>query len=179
MKKFFKWLGILFGTLALALSVFLLGMRFTDGPIAAFTGGPFSTGILAAAPTDWTYLTDRDLIEFQTMDPPRSRTVWLAVHEGRLFIVSGYMNSVPGAIWKQWPYYLEDDDRIILRIDGNLYEQRLERFMEGPEVVPVLSELFRKYFAGGGVTGNDSFTSAETVANGDTWIFEVVPQQAL
>ena len=179
MKKFFKWLGILFGTLALALSVFLLGMRFTDGPIAAFTGGPFSTGILAAAPTDWTYLTDRDLIEFQTMDPPRSRTVWLAVHEGRLFIVSGYMNSVPGAIWKQWPYYLEDDDRIILRIDGNLYEQRLERFMEGPEVVPVLSELFRKYFAGGGVTGNDSFTSAETVANGDTWMFEVVPQQAL
>ena len=178
MKKFFKWLGILFGTLALALSVFLLGMRFTEGPIAAFTGGPFSTGILAAAPTDWTYLTDRDLIEFQTMDPPRSRTVWLAVHEGRLFIVSGYMNSVPGAIWKQWPYYLEDDDRIILRIDGNLYEQRLERFMEGPEVVPVLSELFRKYFAGGGVTGNDSFTSAETVANGDTWMFEVVPQQA-
>ena len=178
MKKFFKWLGILFGTLALALSVFLLGMRFTDGPIAAFTGGPFSTGILAAAPTDWTYLTDRDLIEFQTMDPPRSRTVWLAVHEGRLFIVSGYMNSVPGAIWKQWPYYLEDDDRIILRIDGNLYEQRLERFMQGPEVVPVLSELFRKYFAGGGVTGNDSFTSAETVANGDTWMFEVVPQQA-
>ena len=178
MKKFFKWLGILFGTLALALSVFLLGMRCTDGPIAVFTGGPFSTGILAAAPTDWTYLTDRDLIEFQTMDPPRSRTVWLAVHEGRLFIVSGYMNSVPGAIWKQWPYYLEDDDRIILRIDGNLYEQRLERFMEGPEVVPVLSELFRKYFAGGGVTGNDSFTSAETVANGDTWMFEVVPQQA-
>lgn len=178
MKKFFKWLGILFGTLALALSVFLLGMRFTDGPIAAFTGGPFSTGILAAAPTDWTYLTDRDLIEFQTMDPPRSRTVWLAVHEGRLFIVSGYMNSVPGAIWKQWPYYLEDDDRIILRIDGNLYEQRLERIMEGPEVVPVLSELFRKYFAGGGVTGDDSFTSAETVANGDTWMFEVVPQQA-
>ena len=178
MKKFFKWLGIVLGTLALALSVFLLGMRFTDGPIAAFTGGPFSTGILAAAPTEWTYLTDRDLIEFQTMDPPRSRTVWLAVHEGRLFIVSGYMNSVPGAIWKQWPYYLEDDDRIILRIDGNLYEQRLERFMEGPEVVPVLSELFRKYFAGGGVTGNDSFTSAETVANGDTWMFEVVPQQA-
>ena len=178
MKKFFKWLGILFGTLALALSVFLLGMRFTDGPIAAFTGGPFSTGILAAAPTDWTYLTDRDLIEFQTMDPPRSRTVWLAVHEGRLFIVSGYMNSVPGAIWKQWPYYLEDDDRIILRIDGNLYKQRLERIMEGPEVVPVLSELFRKYFAGGGVTGDDSFTSAETVANGDTWMFEVVPQQA-
>ena len=176
MKKFFKWFGIVFGTLVLAIGVFLVGMRFTDGPIEIFTGGPFSTSTPAAAPTDWTYLTDRDLIEFQTMDPPRSRTVWLAVHEGRLFIVSGYMNSAPGAIWKQWPYYLEDDDRIILRIDGNLYEQRLERIMEGPEVVPVLSELFRKYFAVAGVTGDDSFTGAETVTNGDTWMFEVVPR---
>ena len=86
------------------------------------------------------------------------------------------MNSAPGAIWKQWPHYLEDDDRIILRIDGNLYEQRLERIMEGPEVVPVLSELFRKYFAVAGVTGDDSFTGAETVTNGDTWMFEVVPR---
>ena len=176
MKKFFKWFGIVFGTLMLATAVFLFGMRFTDGPIEIFTGGPFSTGTPAAAPADWTYLTDRDLIEFQTMDPPRSRTVWLAVHERRLFIVSGYMNSVPGAIWKQWPYYLEDDDRIILRIDGNLYEQRLARIMEGPEVVPVLSELFRKYFAVAGVTGDDSFTGAETVTNGDTWMFEVVPR---
>ena len=62
MKKFFKWFGIVFGTLVLAIGVFLVGMRFSDGPIEIFTGGPFSTGTPAAAPTDWTYLTDRDLI---------------------------------------------------------------------------------------------------------------------
>ena len=50
MKKFFKWFGIVFGTLMLATAVFLFGMRFTDGPIEIFTGGPFSTGTPAAAP---------------------------------------------------------------------------------------------------------------------------------
>lgn len=169
MKKFLKWLGIVICTLVVAVGVFLFGMRFTDGPIEIFTGGPFNSGELASAPADWSYLTDRDVIEFQTMNPARSRTVWLAVHESRLFIVSGYMNTGYGAIWKQWPHYLEEDDRVILRIDGNLYEQRLERIMEGPEVVPVLNELARKYF--GGATG---LGSEETITNGDTWMFEVV-----
>ncbi|MDD9891555.1 MAG: hypothetical protein OXU30_14605 [Gammaproteobacteria bacterium] len=169
MKKFFKWFGIVIATLVVAIGLFLFTMRFTDGPIEIFTGGPFSSGELAVAPTDWSYLTDRNVIEFQTMNPPRSRTVWLAVHQSRLFIVSGYMNTGFGAIWKQWPHYLEEDDRIALRIDGNLYEQRLERIMEGPEVVPVLNELARKYFGGASGLG-----SAETVTNGDTWMFEVV-----
>jgi len=170
MKKLLKWFGIVLGSLVLAISVFLFSMRFTDGPIEIFTGGPFSTGALAAAPSDWTYLTDRGVIEFQTMDPPRSRTVWLAVHDSRLFLVSGYMNTGYGAVWKQWPHYLEDDDRIILRIDGNLYEQRLERIMEGPEIVPVLNELARKYFPG----SDGGLGSPETVSTGDTWMFEVV-----
>lgn len=100
MKKFFKRLSIVVGVLVVAVSVFLFSMRFTDGPIEILTGGPFSTGELATAPNDWTYLTDRGVIEFQTMDPPRSRTVWLAVHDTRLFLVSGYMNTGYGAVWK-------------------------------------------------------------------------------
>lgn len=174
MKKFFKRLGLIAGALIISIGVLLFGMRFSDGPIEVLTGGPFTTGSLAIAPNDWSYLTDRDLIEFQTMDPPRSRVVWLAVHDKRLFIVSGYMNTPQGAIWKQWPHYLESDNRIILRIDENLYEQRLERIMEGPEVEPVLSELARKYLSTSGNTTDNPFVAANTVASGDTWMFEVV-----
>ena len=72
-----------------------------------------------------------------------------------------------GAIWKQWPHYLSDDDRIILRIDGNLYEQRLQRIMQGTEVIPVLMEFNRKYGAG-------EPTTADTVTLGETWMYEVV-----
>ncbi|MBM88694.1 MAG: hypothetical protein CMQ41_09985 [Gammaproteobacteria bacterium] len=174
MRKLFKRLGIIVGAIIIGIAALLFGMRFTDGPIEILTGGPFSSGTLATAPSDWSYLADRGEIEFQTMDPLRSRIVWLAVYDTRLFIVSGYMNTPLGAIWKQWPHYLENDNRIILRIDGNLYEHRLKRIMEGPEVEPVLSELARKYFRSNGTAGDNSFTAAETVANGDTWMFEVV-----
>lgn len=172
MKKLLKILGIIVAVIALLIGGFLVSMRFSDGPMEVFAGGPFTTGELTEAPDDWSFLRDRDTIEFQTMDPARSRTVWLGVHEGRLFLVSGYMNTSYGGIWKQWPHYLADDDRIILRIDGNLYEQRLQRIMEGPEVVPVLNEFARKYFGGGGETGE--LTSDASVRNGDTWMYEVV-----
>jgi hypothetical protein len=118
-------------------------MRFHDGPLEILSGGPFTTGTPSAAPEDWSFLKDRSTIEFQTMDPAQSRTVWLAAFDQRLFVVSGYMTTNYGAIWKQWPYYLEADDSVVLRIDGNLYEQRLQRIMSGPEVIPVLNEFGR------------------------------------
>ena len=171
MKKFFKWISIIIGTLAMALGLFLLSMRVSDGPREIFSGGPFTSGELAEAPENWSFLTDRGTIDFQTMDPDTSRTVWLAVHNRRLFLVSGYMNTGYGGIWKQWPHYLENDDRVILRIDGQLYEQRLQRITEGPEIVPVLDELARKYFPG--ATGS-GISSPVSVTNGDTWMYEVV-----
>ena len=169
MKKFIRVLGISCLTILTAVALFFFGTRFTDGPLAIFTGGQFTSGVLENAPDDWSYLKDRDLIEFQTLTPARSRTVWLAVHDRRLFIVSGYMNTGYGGIWKQWPHYLNEDDRIILRIDEALYEQRLERIIEGPEIIPVLQELSRKYF-----NGSQGLGTQDTVARGDTWMFEVV-----
>ncbi|MEQ8312990.1 MAG: hypothetical protein RL839_14360 [Gammaproteobacteria bacterium] len=170
MKKVLKFMGIGAGVIVLLVAIFLFSMRFSDGPMEIFSGGPFTSGELTPAPDDWSFLTDRDTIEFQTMDPARSCTVWLGVHEGRLFLASGYMNTSYGGIWKQWPHYLANDDRVILRIDGKLHEQRLERIMEGPEVVPVLNEFARKYFgsSGGGLSSDDS------VRSGDTWMYEVV-----
>ncbi len=170
MKKALKWAGIALAGLVVAIGLFLFSMRFSDGPSAIFAGGPFASGELTGAPDDWSWIRDYDTIEFQTLAPARSRTVWLAVHDSRLFIVSGYMNTTYGGIWKQWPHYLAEDDRIVLRIDDSLYEQRLERIMSGPEVVPVLQELARKYFPGAA----DGLTSADSVSNGDTWMFEVV-----
>ena len=171
MKKFIKALIIATSSTAAVVALFVFVTRFTDGPLAIFSGGPFTTGEIAEVPSDWSFLKNRELIEFQTMNPSRSRTVWLAVHDQRLFIVSGYMNTGYGGIWKQWPYYLENDNHVILRIDDTLYEQRLQRIMQGPEVIPVLNELARKYFGGAPELGPE-----ETVINGDTWMFEVMPR---
>ena len=77
------------------------------------------------------------------------------------------MTTNYGAIWKQWPYYLEADDSVVLRIDGKLYEQRLQRIMSGPEVIPVLNEFSRKY-------GDGEAASADSVTSGYTWMYEVM-----
>ncbi|PCJ23005.1 MAG: hypothetical protein COA96_12890 [SAR86 cluster bacterium] len=167
MKKIFKWLAAIVVSIIVLIGLFLFSMRFHDGPLEILSGGPFKTGDLVSAPQDWSYLKNRATIEFQTMEPMQSRTVWLAVHDQRLFVVSGYMTTNYGAIWKKWPHYLENDDRIILRIDGELYEQRLQRILSGPEVIPVLDEFVRKY--GAGEPGSD-----DSVSTGDTWMYEVV-----
>lgn len=167
MKKFLKWLAMILGVVVIAAGVFLFAMRFHDGPLEIISGGPFKTGESAPAPADWSFLRDRSTLQFQTMDPARSRTVWLAVVDGRLFVISGYMTTGYGKIWKQWPHYLDNDDRVILRIDGKLYQQRLRRVMDGPEVIPVMNEFGRKY-------GTGEATDDSAVSSGYVWMFEVV-----
>jgi hypothetical protein len=164
-----KWVGIVVLVIVLALALFLFSMRFADGPRGIISGGPFKTGEPAATPDSWSRLKDRDTIEFQTMEPARSRTVWLATHDSRLFIVSGYMNTIYGAVWKHWPHYMDADNRVVLRIDGKLYDQVLERITGGPDVVPVLQEFQRKYGLGGAAT-------EATVTSGDVWLYEVRPR---
>jgi len=164
---FFKRLLIGLLLLVILIAGLVYSARYYDGPLEIIAGGPFKTGELSPAPEDWSYLTERDTIAFQTLNPARSRTVWLAVHDSRLFIVSGYMTTGYGAIWKQWPHYLLADDRIILRIDGQLYEQRLQRITSGPDIDPVLNEFTRKY-------GDGLGAGASEVTEGHTWMFEVV-----
>lgn len=132
--------------------------------------GPFRSGELTPTPASWDFLKDRQQIEFQTLDPASSRTVWLGTVDGRLFLVSGYMNTGYGGLWKQWPHYLENDDRVILRVDGKLYQQRLERITGGDIVPRVLTEFDRKY--GIGAASDDA-----PITSGDAWMFEVVSRQ--
>jgi hypothetical protein len=172
MKKIIKGLMLVLASLLSMTALFLFSLRFFDGPLELFPqftisfGGHFKSGTITEPPEDWSFLTDREKIQFQTLQPPISRTVWLAVHDTRLFIVSGYMNTNLGRLWKQWPKNVEDDDRVVLRVGSNLYIQRLERIIEGTDIVPVMSEISRKY--GNGEPGSDL-----AVTSGYVWMFEV------
>ncbi len=152
-------------------------MRFNDGPVEFwpwFTisiGGPFRSGEIEPSPADWTFIRDREEIEIQTLNPPTSRTVWVPVVDGRLYIVSGYMSSTLGRLWKQWPTYLEQDNRILIRVDDRIYQQRLRRITSGPITDQVMSEVIRKY-AGGPDQVIEG--AGQGVTSGSVWLFEVV-----
>ncbi len=170
MARVIKLLALLGTLIILGGVVAFIYVRTHDGPLGATPGGPFRSGQMTAPPDNWDFLQGRDLMEFQTLSPSTSREVWLAVYQSRLFVISGGMNEDRGLRNKRWPYYItEDDDRVILRIDDRLYEQRLQRIEEGPDVIPVLDIFGRKY-RGQGVT------EATEITNGDTWMFEVLPR---
>jgi hypothetical protein len=179
MKRALKWLGISLGGVVLVIGLAYGGMRVHDGPVEFwpwFTisiGGPFRSGDVVASPSDWSFLRDREEVEFQTLSPSTSRTVWVTVVDGRLFIVSGYMNSVLGRLWKQWPAYMDEDNRVLLRVDGRIYEQRLDRITGGPDIAPVMAELGRKYAGGSGEIRPGSEVA---VTSGSIAMFEVVPR---
>ncbi|MDP6978517.1 MAG: hypothetical protein QF570_07935 [Myxococcota bacterium] len=172
MQVVLKIFGGLVGLVVAVVAITLVYARFHDGPVSIIAGGPFASGELHTGPEpDWSPMRTRQEVEFQLLDPPRSRITWVAEHEGKPYIVSGYMNSTFGKIWKQWPHEIEKDDRILLRVDDVIYERRLVRIMEGPMVAPVIRQLSEKYLDGASFGDPD-----EAVRNGDVWFYEVAPR---
>ncbi len=162
-------LGLL-GSLVLLILVPLIGARFADGPIAIFAGGPFTSGELVTGPEpDWSFARNIREVEFQLIEPPRSRTTWILEHEGKIYIPCGYMTTTWGRLWKKWPIEALEDGRSILRIGDKLFERELVRIKEGPLVAPLLAELSRKYLGGADI-------GPETHPPANLWLFELAPR---
>lgn len=177
LKKIVKWAGIACIGIFILAGASYAAMRMSDGPVEFwpwFTisiGGPFKSGQVMPSPTNWDFLKEREEIEIQTLNPTSSRTVWVPVVDGKLYIVSGYMNSGIGRLWKQWPTYMAEDNRVLIRVDGDIYEQRLNRITEGPIAAEVMSEIARKYFGGPNRVNPQAGIG---VTSGSVWLFEVV-----
>jgi hypothetical protein len=170
MKTILRVAGALLAILVVGIAALLVGARFADGPLAIVAGGPFRSGELVSGPEpDWSFVRGVREVEFQLLDPPRSRTTWILDHEGKAYIPCGYMTTWWGRIWKQWPHEAEKDPRILLRIGDRLYERKLVRIEEGPEVAPLLAELGRKYAGGREIP-------LEAVTSGFLWLYELAPR---
>jgi len=170
MRSVLRIMGALLALLLVAIAVLLVGARFADGPIAIIAGGPFTSGELRSGPEpDWSFVHDVREVEFQILEPARSRTTWILAHEGKAYIPCGYMTTWWGKLWKQWPHEAEKDPRILLRIGDALYERKLVRIQEGPLVAPLLAELSRKYAGGEEIP-------MEAVTSGYLWLYELAPR---
>ena len=167
--------GILILGLVSIVAGVLVAARFHDGPfggaLAVVAAGPFKTGELQRGPEepDWSFLREYPTIEFQLLDPARSRTTYVMEYDGRIFIPSRYMNTLRGKLWKHWPLEAEEDGRALLRVDGKLYERQLVRIQEPEIVLAVLAERSRKY-------GGSTAALLALVASGDLWLFELQPR---
>ena len=139
--------------------------RFTDGPNRVFSGGPLESGELhTGSEPDWSFVSEISTVEMQLLEPPRSRRIWTAEFDGKLYVWSGYMGTTVGRLWKRWPVDAERDGRAILRIDGTRYERQLVRISSGDNLDGITSAITSKY---------PSRTTRAAVEAGDVWVFEV------
>ena len=142
--------------------------RFTEGPNRVFSGGPLESGELhTGSEPDWSFVSEIPTIEMQLLEPPRSRRIWTAEFNGKLYVWSGYMGTPVGRIWKRWPVQAERDGRAVIRIDGKRYERQLVRITAG-EILDGISTAIRSKYP--------SQTTRTAVEAGDVWVFEAAPR---
>ena len=68
-----------------------------------------------------------------------ARRVWLVVVDGELYVPSGYATA------KDWPAEALAHGRVLLRIDGQLYERRAVRVNDPATRSALFAALQRKY----------------------------------
>ena len=169
-RKVLVVIGVLILIPVVAIGTLAITSGSADGASPFFGGGPLIAGDLVTGPEpDWSFLGDVGTVELQLLDPPRSRVIWVADYNGKMYVVSGYMGNAIGRLWKRWPVQAERDGRAVVRIEGKRYERTLVRIKSGAEVLEgVTAELGRKYGFGG----------PGSIESGDTWLFELVPRNS-
>ena len=161
-----RWIGIVLAAgvaLVVALvAVVAVAARLSDGPIGPFPGGAFGEGpVSAEQEVDWSFAAPIPEIEFQLLEPVRSRVVWVIVHEGELYIPCGFPNF---RLWKQWPHEALEDGRALLRIDGTLYLRQAVRVSD-PALIETLTSL-----------ALEKYKPLEGAADSEIWYFRMDPR---
>ena len=171
--------GILILIPAVGMATLRVEHRNADGPSILFPGGEMTTGRLHTGPEpDWSFTDDIRVVDLQLNDPMASRLIYVLESDGRLFIISGYMTTILGRLWKDWAFEADEgNNQGVLRVDGVRYPRTLVRIKEGDILDGVAAKLITKY-------GGAPSASAEAIAGtrasieaGQSWVFELVPRE--
>lgn len=169
-----------FGVLVLLLGLTLVSLKLAnanaDGPSILFPGGALVSGEMhQGADPDWSFTDDVFTIELQLAEPVSSRKIFVMESDGKLYVPSGYMRSMLGRLWKEWAFQaVEGNGDAIVRINGVRYARTLVRKTDSSVIAGVAAKLTQKY--AGGTTPEAVAELQRSVADGDTWIFELAPR---
>ncbi len=164
---------------AVAIGTLRIQRGSADGATVVFPGGEMVSGELHMGPEpDWSFTDDIFTIELQLNDPMSTRRIFILESEGKIYVVSGYMKSFLGKIWKQWAFDADaGNDQGVLRVNNVRYPRQLVRVKEGDVLDGVAAKLLAKY------SGVPTPVSAQAIAtaradieDGNSWVFELVPR---
>lgn len=150
-----------------------------DGATVVFPGGEMIAGELHTGPEpDWSFTDDIFTIELQLNDPMATRRIFIIESEGKIYVVSGYMKSFLGKIWKEWAFDADaGNDEGVLRVNNVRYPRKLVRIEEGDVLNGVAAKLLAKYSGvPTPVSANAIATARADIEDGNSWIFELAPR---
>lgn len=150
-----------------------------DGATVVFPGGEMVAGELHMGPEpDWSFTDDIFTIELQLNDPMATRRIFILESEGKIYVVSGYMKSFLGKIWKEWAFDADEgNDEGVLRVNNVRYPRKLVRIKEGDVLNGVSAKLLAKYSGvPTPVPAQAIATARADIEDGNSWIFELVPR---
>jgi hypothetical protein len=150
-----------------------------DGATVVFPGGEMVAGELHTGPEpDWSFTDDIFTIELQLNDPMATRRIFIIESEGKIYVISGYMKSFLGKIWKEWAFDADaGNDEGVLRVNNVRYPRKLVRIEEGDVLNGVAAKLLAKYSGVPTPVSADAIATARAdIEDGNSWIFELAPR---
>jgi len=166
MKLIVQLLGIIILIPLVAIGTLRYQHQDADGPSLLFPGGQLVSGPLYTGPEpNWSFTENIQTIELQLTEPTSSRFVWVLPVDGRLFVASGYMNSVLGRLWKHWAIQADEGNgEAVIRINDTRYNRQIVRIHQGNILDGVATVMTNKY---------GSPTTRQEIEAGNTWVFEL------
>lgn len=147
-----------------------------DGATVVFPGGELVAGELHTGPEpDWSFTDEIFTIELQLNDPMATRRIFILESEGKIYVVSGYMKSFLGKIWKEWAFDADKgNDQGVLRVNNVRYPRQLVRIKEGDVLNGISAKLLAKYSGVPTPVSDTAIAAARAdIEDGNSWIFEL------
>ena len=168
---------VLIGTVAIG--TLRIQRSSADGATVVFPGGEMVTGELHTGPEpDWSFTDDISTIELQLNDPMATRRIFILESEGKIYVISGYMKSFLGKLWKEWAFDADaGNDEGVLRVNNVRYPRQLVRVKEGDVLNGVSAKLLEKYSGVPTPVPAAAIAAARAdIESGNSWVFELVPR---
>ena len=167
--------------LAVFIAVAMVTLRYNhlddDGPSVLFPGGALIAGDWHSGPEpDWDFTAAIQTVELELDDSDSSRLVWIQNVDGKAYVVSGYMNTWLGRLWKHWAVEADaGSGRAVLRIGDTRYPRQLVRIHDGDVLDGIAASVIGKYL-GGDPTPESIAGFRASIETGSTWAFALQPR---
>ena len=130
-------IGLVF---VVGLSCFIWARLFAGGPVSLLPGGHLSGEVVTTPVADWNFAREGQYLEIESHARflPYSTGTWFMVLDSELFVL------LPRLFGSGLEERIAEDPDVRIRIDGRVYEGRVEELGDATRVASLLGPLVRR-----------------------------------